>query len=80
MALAQGVVDGLIGGLFMSAEIGKLKELAWEVENRRVGVMGMGMGMGMGMVKGEKREVVKDEMGKKEKEKKKEKKRKKEEK
>ena len=40
MALAQGVVDGLIGGLFMSAEIGKLKELAWEVENRRVGVMG----------------------------------------
>jgi sphingomyelin phosphodiesterase 2 len=35
LGLAAGVVDGLIGGLFMSWEIRCLKEFRWEMENIR---------------------------------------------
>lgn len=33
--LAAGVIDGLIGGLFMSAEIRALKEFEWEIANAK---------------------------------------------
>lgn len=33
--LAAGIVNGLIGGLFMSAEIRSLKEFEWEIENAK---------------------------------------------
>lgn len=32
---AAGVLDGLIGGLFMSSELRALKEFEWEVRNAR---------------------------------------------
>jgi sphingomyelin phosphodiesterase 2 len=35
LGLAAGVVDGLIGGLFMSWEIRSLKEFKWDMENAR---------------------------------------------
>jgi sphingomyelin phosphodiesterase 2 len=35
LSFAAGVIDGLIGGLFMSAEIRGLKEFKWEVRNAR---------------------------------------------
>jgi sphingomyelin phosphodiesterase 2 len=33
--LAAGIVNGLIGGLFMSSEIRALKEFEWEIENAK---------------------------------------------
>jgi sphingomyelin phosphodiesterase 2 len=33
LALTAGVIDGLIGGLFMSSELRSLKEFRWEMEN-----------------------------------------------
>ena len=33
--LAAGIIDGLIGGLFMSAEIRALKEFEWEIANAK---------------------------------------------
>lgn len=33
--LAAGIIDGLIGGLFMSAEIRALKEFEWEIGNAK---------------------------------------------
>jgi len=33
LGFAAGVIDGLIGGLFMSVEIRALKEFQWEIEN-----------------------------------------------
>lgn len=35
LGLAAGVIDGLIGGLFMSSEIRALKEFEWEVRNAK---------------------------------------------
>lgn len=35
LSLAAGVIDGLIGGLFMSAEIRALKEFEWEIANAK---------------------------------------------
>jgi sphingomyelin phosphodiesterase 2 len=35
LGLSAGVVDGLIGGLFMSWEIRALKEFQWEMENAK---------------------------------------------
>jgi sphingomyelin phosphodiesterase 2 len=35
LGLAAGVIDGLIGGLFVSAELRALKEFEWEVRNAR---------------------------------------------
>ncbi|KAI9893961.1 MAG: phospholipase C type enzyme [Vezdaea aestivalis] len=35
LGLSAGVVDGLIGGLFMSSEIRALKEFEWEIRNVR---------------------------------------------
>lgn len=35
LSFAAGVLDGLIGGLFMSSEIRALKEFEWEVSNAR---------------------------------------------
>jgi sphingomyelin phosphodiesterase 2 len=33
LSFSAGVIDGLIGGLFMSWEIRSLKEFRWEMEN-----------------------------------------------
>ena len=35
LGFGAGVLDGLIGGLFMSSEIRALKEFEWEVRNAR---------------------------------------------
>lgn len=35
LGLSAGVIDGLIGGLFVSSEIRALKEFEWEIENAR---------------------------------------------
>ncbi len=35
LGFGAGVIDGLIGGLFMSSEIRALKEFEWEIENAR---------------------------------------------
>ncbi|KAF2402517.1 DNase I-like protein [Trichodelitschia bisporula] len=35
LGLTAGVIDGLIGGLFVSAELRALKEFRWEIENAR---------------------------------------------
>lgn len=35
LSLAAGVIDGLIGGLFTSAELRSLKEFRWEIENAK---------------------------------------------
>lgn len=35
LGFGAGVVDGLVGGLFMSSEIRALKEFEWEIENAR---------------------------------------------
>jgi sphingomyelin phosphodiesterase 2 len=35
LGLAAGVIDGLIGGLFMSSEIRALKEFEWEIRNAK---------------------------------------------
>lgn len=35
LGLSAGVIDGLIGGLFVSGELRALKEFEWEIENAR---------------------------------------------
>jgi len=35
LGFGSGVLDGLIGGLFMSSEIRALKEFDWEIRNAR---------------------------------------------
>ena len=35
LGLGAGIVDGLIGGLFMGSELRALKEFEWEIENER---------------------------------------------
>jgi sphingomyelin phosphodiesterase 2 len=35
LGLSAGVIDGLIGGLFMGSEIRALKEFEWEIRNAR---------------------------------------------
>jgi len=37
LGLSSGVVDGLIGGLFVSSELRALKEFEWEIRNARSG-------------------------------------------
>jgi len=37
LALSTGVIDGLIGGLFVSSELRALKEFEWEIRNVREG-------------------------------------------
>lgn len=37
LGLSAGVIDGLIGGLFVGSELRALKEFRWEVENARAG-------------------------------------------
>ncbi|KAI9840727.1 MAG: phospholipase C type enzyme [Sclerophora amabilis] len=39
--LAFGIVDGLIGGLFVGSELRALKEFEWEIKNARRGAIGM---------------------------------------
>ena len=43
LGFAVGIVDGLIGGLFMSSELRALKEFEWEVENA-ISLAGEGKG------------------------------------
>ena len=40
LGLSAGVIDGLIGGLFMSSEIRALKEFDWEIRNARAAAGG----------------------------------------
>jgi sphingomyelin phosphodiesterase 2 len=35
LGFAAGVLDGLIGGFFVSSELRALKEFEWEIENAR---------------------------------------------
>jgi sphingomyelin phosphodiesterase 2 len=35
LSLSTGVIDGLIGGLFIGSEIRALKEFEWEISNAR---------------------------------------------
>ena len=49
--LVAGVLDGLIGGLFVSSELRALKEFEWEVRNARGLVLAVergGAGSGAG--------------------------------
>ena len=43
LSFAAGVLDGLIGGLFVSSELRALKEFEWEVRNARRLVLGLGL-------------------------------------
>ncbi|KAK2736768.1 phospholipase C type enzyme [Myotisia sp. PD_48] len=43
LSLSAGVIDGLIGGLFIGKELRALKEFEWEVKNARRSVLGMGL-------------------------------------
>lgn len=43
LSLAAGVLDGLIGGLFVSSELRALKEFEWEIRTARRLVLGMGL-------------------------------------
>lgn len=43
LSLSAGVIDGLIGGLFVSSEIRALKEFQWEIKNTRRTVLGLGL-------------------------------------
>jgi sphingomyelin phosphodiesterase 2 len=43
LCLAGGVVDGLIGGLFVSSELRSLKEFEWEIRTARRIALGMGL-------------------------------------
>jgi sphingomyelin phosphodiesterase 2 len=45
LGLSAGVIDGLIGGLFMGSEIRALKEFEWEIRNARAAA-GAGIGGG----------------------------------
>ncbi|KAF2147207.1 uncharacterized protein K452DRAFT_293669 [Aplosporella prunicola CBS 121167] len=49
LGLAAGVLDGLIGGLFMSSELRSLREFEWEITNTRAAAAGKPL---------EKREVI----------------------
>ncbi len=42
LGLSAGVIDGLIGGLFVGSEIRALKEFEWEIRNARAAVGGDG--------------------------------------
>lgn len=35
LGLSAGVIDGLIGGLFVGSELRALKEFEWEIKNAR---------------------------------------------
>ncbi|KAJ5605700.1 Endonuclease/exonuclease/phosphatase [Penicillium lagena] len=48
-----GILDGLIGGLFVSSEIRALKEFEWEVANAKRLVMEAEAGAGAGRLSGE---------------------------
>lgn len=43
LSFAAGVLDGLIGGLFVGSELRSLKEFEWEVRNARRTVLGLGL-------------------------------------
>ncbi|KAI1921543.1 phospholipase C type enzyme [Ophidiomyces ophidiicola] len=43
LSLTAGVIDGLIGGLFVSSELRALKEFEWEVINAKKLALGMGL-------------------------------------
>lgn len=43
LSFAAGVLDGLIGGLFMGSELRALKEFEWEIRNARRLALGMGL-------------------------------------
>jgi sphingomyelin phosphodiesterase 2 len=40
LGLGLGVIDGLIGGLFIGSEIRALKEFEWEISNARATAVG----------------------------------------
>jgi sphingomyelin phosphodiesterase 2 len=40
LGLSAGVIDGLIGGLFVGSEIRALKEFEWEICNARTAAGG----------------------------------------
>jgi sphingomyelin phosphodiesterase 2 len=40
LGLSAGVIDGLIGGLFVGSEIRALKEFEWEIRNARAAAGG----------------------------------------
>ncbi|KAI9743929.1 MAG: phospholipase C type enzyme [Claussenomyces sp. TS43310] len=46
LGLSAGVIDGLIGGLFVGSEIRSLKEFEWEIRNARAAAGGGGEGGG----------------------------------
>ena len=46
LGLGAGIVDGLIGGLFIGSELRALKEFEWEIDNARKLSMGSGDGQG----------------------------------
>jgi sphingomyelin phosphodiesterase 2 len=43
LCFAAGVIDGLIGGFFVSSELRALKEFEWEVRNARRTALGLGL-------------------------------------
>lgn len=49
LGLSAGVIDGLIGGLFMGSEIRTLKEFEWEIRNAKAAA-GAGNGGGIGEI------------------------------
>ena len=40
LSLGAGIIDGLIGGLFVGSELRALKEFEWEIRNARMGACG----------------------------------------
>lgn len=44
MNFGAGILDGLIGGLFVGSEIRALKEFEWEIRNARDVAEGRGVG------------------------------------
>lgn len=55
LSLSAGVIDGLIGGLFVGSELRALKEFRWEVENaKRIAVAVASSGGSRGSVDGDK--------------------------
>lgn len=45
LGLGTGIIDGLIGGLFVGSEIRALKEFEWEIVNARAVVGGEPSGL-----------------------------------
>ncbi|EER23888.1 phospholipase C type enzyme [Coccidioides posadasii str. Silveira] len=43
LSFAAGVIDGLIGGLFVSSELRALREFEWEIRNAKRLALGMGL-------------------------------------